>query len=230
MGSRSPSNFFHLPLYPCDPDDIAFLHCSTPFRSPGLLFPDSTLPVSQHMSSVLTEPGQVALAEVDHHRFNLAVWDHLCSDPQLVALDYRIETDRHGQLIMSPPPAPSHGNRQSEICFLLRKLSASGKVISECPVSTVEGVKAADNAWCSDEVWESLGEAKCFVTCPELLVEVLSPSNTRGEIEEKKRLYFECGAIEVWICASDGKLTFYQGKNSTLETSRLFPEFPDSIP
>ena len=181
------------------------------------------------MSSVLTEPQKIGLAEIDHHLFNLAVWDQLCSDQQLAALDYRIETDRHGQIILSPPPAPSHGNSQSEISRLLGNQKTGGKVISECPVSTTEGVKAADNAWCSDEVWDSLGEAKCFTECPDLLVEVLSPSNTKSEIREKKRLYFEAGAKEVWICDGVGKLIFYSDEESTMKNSVLFPEFPHSI-
>ena len=176
------------------------------------------------MSSVLTEP------DGDYHFFNLAVWEELCADPQLAALDYRIETDRYGQIVMSPPPAPSHGNNQSEISFLLRLHSKErGKVISECPVSTTDGVKAADNAWCSDEVWESLEGATCFLRCPELLIEVISPSNTKAEIRDKKKLYFESGASEVWLCDGEGKITFYAAEKSTIEKSELFPEFPDSI-
>jgi hypothetical protein len=30
-------------------------------------------------------------------------------------LPHRIETDRHGRILMSPPPASAHGNRQSRI-------------------------------------------------------------------------------------------------------------------
>jgi Uma2 family endonuclease len=33
--------------------------------------------------------------------------------------------------------------------------------------------------------------------------EILSPSNTAGEIDEKIALYFEAGAREVWICEQD---------------------------
>ncbi len=51
---------------------------------------------------------------------------------------------------------------------------------------------------------------------------------TEKEIREKRKLYFEKGAEEVWICDEDGKITFYntQGK---LEQSILVPKFPHWI-
>lgn len=36
----------------------------------------------------------------------------------------------------------------------------------------------------------------------------LWPSNSRGEIEEKKQLYFDAGAKEFWLCGEDGTMTF----------------------
>jgi len=172
---------------------------------------------------------EIALAETDFHAFNQAVWNRLSEDPELAKLDFRIETDKHGQAIISPPPAPSHGKKQSRISFLLQSLRTDGEVISECPISTSEGVKAADNVWCSDEVWQTANDSSCFIKCPELCVEVISPSNTKSEISEKKRLYFECGAKEVWTCDLEGSMTFYQSEESVLETSELFPEFPGTL-
>lgn len=181
------------------------------------------------MSTVLEFP-DTELADTDHHAFNLAVWKRLVADPALAALDFRIETDRHGQMIMSPPPAPSHGSKQSEICFLLRTIVPTGKVISECPVSTREGVKAVDVAWCSAEKWERFGTEVCFLECPEICVEVWSPSNTRGELEEKKRLYFEAGAEEVWFCGRDGAMRFFQGPSEAVaDHSEKIPEFPVTV-
>ncbi len=185
------------------------------------------------MSAVLISPEDLAKAEVDHHSFNIAVWDQLVLDPQLLALDFRIETNRYGQIVISPLPGPMHGSYQSEIAFLLRSQKVSGRVMTECPVSTAEGVKGADNAWCSDAIWQSIGEPphrqSCFTECPELLVEILSPSNTHGEIENKKRLYFESGAQEVWICDQLGKVTFYTAEEEPMAASLLFPDFPERV-
>jgi Uma2 family endonuclease len=181
------------------------------------------------MSTVLDYPA-TELADTDYHAFNLAVWERLVGDAALAALDFRIETDRHGQMIMSPPPAPSHGNKQSRIARYLGNLIPAGEVVSECPISTREGVKAADVAWCSTERWERYGDEVCFLECPEICVEVWSPSNTRGELAEKKALYFEEGAKEVWFCEKDGVMRFFHGpEGEAAERSVLVPEFPTRI-
>jgi len=180
------------------------------------------------MSSVLGLP-EIEMAEVDCHAFNLAVWECVSADEKLARLNYRIETDKHGQLIMSPLPAPSHGKKQMDIGYILNTLKTNGEVISECPISTTGGVKAADVAWCSDEVWKSTEDQNCLVTCPELCIEVLSPSNTKSEIEEKKQLYFDGGAQEVWICDLNGDFAFYSSPTEVIAGSVLFPEFPKTV-
>lgn len=181
------------------------------------------------MSTVLEHPA-TELAETDYHAFNQALWEKLVADPELARLDFRIETDRHGQMIMSPPPAPSHGSYQSRIIRLLGNLTSSGEVISECPISTRAGVKAADVAWCSPLLWQRYGKEVCFLEAPEICVEVASPSNTRGELEEKKRLYFEEGAREVWICDREGRMRFFLSPDAAAgEHSSLLPEFPQQI-
>ena len=70
--------------------------------------------------------------------YNLRRWAELLADRELAKVEGRIETDRHGHIIMSPPPAPSHGSYQSEIAYLLRILLPNGRVLTECPISTVE--------------------------------------------------------------------------------------------
>ena len=50
-------------------------------------------------------------------------------------------------------------------------------------------------------------------------------SNSRREMNAKKKLYFEQGALEVWLCDEYGKMTFYDSEGQ-LERSKLFPDFP----
>src|SRR5216117_2179435 len=133
--------------------------------------------------------------------FNLRRWAELLADRELARFEGRIETDRYGHIIMSPPPAPSHGSFQLEIGHLLRSLMSRGRVLTECPISTADGVKAADVAWASRERMRELGNRVCFPLAPEICVEVLSPSNTEAEIQEKMALYLDAGAKEVWVCA-----------------------------
>jgi Uma2 family endonuclease len=162
--------------------------------------------------------------------FNLRRWSELLADPDLAKIDRRIETDRHGHIIMSPPPAPSHGSYQSEIAHLLREITSEGRVISECPISTADGVKAADVAWASPESMRDLGNRACFAQAPEVCLEILSPGNTQSEIEEKKVLYFDAGAKEVWVCTGSGAMRFFEcGNNRPTKSSRLFPTFPKQV-
>ena len=56
----------------------------------------------------------------------------------------------------------------------------------------------------------------------------LWPSNTRGEIEEKKQLYFDAGAEEFWLCGEDGSMAF-STRDALLPASLLCPDFPTKI-
>ena len=182
------------------------------------------------MATVLEAPERSAV-EHDRTAFNLAVWEKIHADPQLAKLPYRIETDAFGQIIMSPPPAPAHGSKQGRIYWHLRDLLKSGEVITECPISTEGGVKVADVAWCSEKLWANSASLPCFLSAPEICVEVLSPSNTTGEIDEKKELYFKAGAREVWLCAEDGGMTFYLSSAplTSADRSALCEDFPRQI-
>src|SRR6266540_201497 len=162
--------------------------------------------------------------------FNLRRWAELLADRELARFEGRIETDRHGHIIMSPPPAPNHGSFQLEIGHLLRNLMTQGRVLTECPISTADGVKAADVAWASPECMRELGNRVCFPKSPEICVEVLSPSNTEAEIQEKMALYFDAGAREVWLCAESGAMSFFgPGTAQPLSGSQLCLEFPKQI-
>jgi len=162
--------------------------------------------------------------------FNLRRWDELLADRELAKIEGRIETDRYGHVIMSPPPAANHGAFQYRIARLLDDLMRRGRVFTECPVSTADGVRAADVAWASPERVKELGNRTCFPHAPEICVEVLSPGNSDAEIEEKKALYFEAGAGEVWVCGILGDMKFFSAADSpAMVVSILCPEFPSRI-
>src|SRR6266487_4852414 len=103
---------------------------------------------------------------------NLRRWAELLADPELTKFEGRVETDRHGHVIMSPPPAPSHGSYQAHIAYLLTRYLTSGRVLTECPISTADGVKAADVAWASPTLMQELGGQVCFPRAPEIRPEI----------------------------------------------------------
>jgi Uma2 family endonuclease len=161
--------------------------------------------------------------------FNLRRWAELLKDPELARVEGRIETDRHGNIIMSPPPRPNHGRLQLKIGVMLEKLLPEEETLTECPISTADGVKAADAAWASRQTMEKLGSKVCFPRSPEICVEVLFPSTTREAIHEKMTLYFDAGAVEVWICTEEGSLRFFGRLMEEIEKSELCPPFPKRI-
>jgi Uma2 family endonuclease len=157
-------------------------------------------------------------------------WRELLADPELARFEGRIETNRYGHIVVTPPPTPKHGSLQSEIAHLLRIRLSHGRVITECPVSTADGVKAADVAWASADAMRALGDRVSFPRAPEVCVEIVSPRNTEAEIREKAALYHDAGAQEVWVCSDAGVMTFLgAGEPAPMEASRIFRDFPVRI-
>lgn len=176
------------------------------------------------MSAVLSQIPEI----FDQERFNLERWSEIAADPFLASLEHRIETNEYGQIVMMPPPGFEHSRLQTRVLTrLMNLMPLGGEVLAECPVSTTGGVKGVDVVWISE------GRAKgvrqnVLTIAPEICIEILSPANTRAEIEEKRRLYFEAGAEEVWIVAAGGEVAFF-GKEGELPASALCPEFPSPV-
>ncbi len=167
----------------------------------------------------------------DQHAFNLKRWEAVSADPELAALEYRIETDRFGKILMSPPPGFDHSGYQFAVGKHLDRLLPHGMTLVECPISTSDGVKGADAAWISQARRARAVKNNVLVIAPEICVEVLSESNTRQEMSAKKALYFEAGAEEVWLCDRKGRMFFYlKNKPETaVAASKLCPAFPRKV-
>ena len=125
------------------------------------------------------------------HQQHLARWEELGSDPELAKLPYKIETDRLGRILMSPPPFFDHVRHVARIIELLHGLLPAGKVLAETPVVTSDGVKVTDAAWISAGYAHELEgqNPAALERAPEICVEVLSPSNTAEDMAEKRALY-----------------------------------------
>lgn len=166
----------------------------------------------------------------DQTAFNLRRWDEVLADPHYAKLDGTFETDRYGQVMYMPPPAFQHGRLQRRIATVLDQLMAEGDTVTECPVSTSDGVKGVDVAWLTSEQMTKTGNQSCVPFAPAICVEIKSPGNSWAELDEKKALYFEAGANEVWVCDEEGRLNYFQSAgNRALEKSELCPGFPDLI-
>lgn len=153
-------------------------------------------------------------------------WQEVCEHPSLQNLPFKIELNERGEIIMNAVRV-IHSLYQGEIEYLLRTLLKSGRTFPECAIKTAKGTRVADVAWATtDTVRKIKGEVECSIA-PEICVEVISASNTGEEMEEKKALYFEKGAREVWIC-ENGVMQFHH-INGQMAASMLVPNFPKLI-
>jgi Uma2 family endonuclease len=159
----------------------------------------------------------------------IARWQELLDDPELAKLPYRVETDRFGRTIMSPPPGFPHVSYVGKIIKLLNELLPDGRAFADTPVLTSDGIKVPDATWVSAVYARELEAKEPLVLerAPEICVEVLSPSNSGPEMSEKRSLYFEAEALEVWLCDRDGKMEFYTPELAAV--SRLCPSFPGHL-
>ncbi len=66
-------------------------------------------------------------------RFNLARWTEILAHQDLAKLPNRVETDRHGHILMAPPPGFLHSDRQSQMFALLLQLLPEGSTILRMP-------------------------------------------------------------------------------------------------
>ena len=154
-------------------------------------------------------------------------WEEACAAPSLLNLPYKIELNEWGTIMMSPVSL-QHSNYATEIYDIFVEILEGGKALFEPGVETSKGTRVPDVAWFTREHWQENKGNFSASTAPMICVEVLSPSNAWGEMEEKKALFFAAGAEEVWVCGPDGKMRFFT-TTGEVEKSEIAPEFPTEI-
>ena len=130
-------------------------------------------------------------------------WRQLGSDPLVAAIPFKVELNEKGAIEVSPPTT-RHAFLQAFVARELQRQRPDGTTFTECPVETEIGMRIPDVVWASPEFMQLHGTESEFRAGPDLCVEVLSPTNTRPEIDEKIAAYLAAGAREVWVVGADG--------------------------
>jgi len=159
-------------------------------------------------------------------------WLEICSDPAFADRPERFEIDAAGQIVMSPPPGFDHRQRARAIANLLDQLYPGEFATVEQAILTRDGqVRIADVVLLSQpqKCWLIANPTSPLDAAPPVCVEILSPSNSAAEIDQKRALYFNAGATEVWICNLDGSMLFFVSPVRQESASLLCPAFPDRI-
>ena len=107
-----------------------------------------------------------------------------------------------GQVVTLTRPKMRHAKLQSRLVRLLRpKAEHLGVVESEVTFRALPEyeLRGADVAYVAQTRWDATGDDDNLRGSPELVIEVLSPSNTKQEMREKATLYLSTGAQEFWV-------------------------------
>lgn len=134
-------------------------------------------------------------------------WQDVLADKSLHDLPYKIELNERGNIEMSPASV-IHSLLQGKIAFELRS-QLKGEVFTELAVETRKGVKVPDVAWAPEDYAQQHITELCASTAPEICIEIISPSNSPEEMDEKTALFLDAGAIEVWLLDEAGNIRFY---------------------
>lgn len=162
------------------------------------------------------------LIEAPLSREELVVrYTRLCDDPWMAKVEGKVEIDVWGRVMMTPPPAYIHGLVQGRLVHILSALSG-GQVGIESPIATASGLFAADVTWASDAFVREYGAEVALQHAPELCIEVVSPSNSRKELDEKRDAYLASGAQEVWIVYPESKECEFYGPRGKMDET-AFP-------
>ena len=115
---------------------------------------------------------------------------------------YRLEL-RHGEPFQVAPPKIDHTRVQWQIRRLLERATAgAGIVDKEIGFRIGENdYRIADVAFISQSRWDSAQDY--LIGAPELVIEVLSASNTAAEMLEKEQICLANGCQEFWVVDPD---------------------------
>jgi Uma2 family endonuclease len=134
-----------------------------------------------------------------------------------------------GQVVTLTRPKMRHAKLQSRLVRLLRpKAEHLGVVEMEVAFRALPEyeLRGADVAFVSQARWDSTDDDDNLHGSPELIIEVLSRSNTKQEVREKAALYLSTGAQEFCIVDPPRKTVMVM---STQGQGRIY-EIGDSIP
>lgn len=152
----------------------------------------------------------VALPEIDQPvrlRFERRMTDEelmrFCAANEMV----RVERDANGELILMSPSGSGTGQKNSDLIYQLtawaRETNAGVTFDSNAGFTLPDGsMRSPDAALIAWPRWNALTkeEQDGFAPiCPEFVIELRSPSDRLGPLQEKMRLWIANGAEVAWL-------------------------------
>jgi Uma2 family endonuclease len=128
---------------------------------------------------------------------------------------YKLDDDKRyevieGELWMSPSPLYIHQKIQSKLGFILQNY-VNEKSIGEILFSPLDVVLSKTNVLQPDIIYISNDNRKIIQRrglfgAPDMVVEIISPSTTRRDLQVKKTIYEKFNINEFWVAYPDEKI------------------------
>jgi Uma2 family endonuclease len=147
--------------------------------------------------------------------------------------DLRIERNAEGELLIMPPSESATGDRNSEINMQLRiwaKQDGSGLVFDSSAGFTLPNgaIRAPDAAWVARSRWGQIPREqreRFAPICPDFVLELRSPSDALGVVQDKLAEYLANGARLGWLLDLEPRHVYVYRPGAPVE--RL--EGPESV-
>jgi Uma2 family endonuclease len=113
---------------------------------------------------------------------------------------------RHGEPFLEAPPKHDHYQIQQRLVrLLMQPVGNAGEVGTEMGFKPLPQYEYwyADVAFLSRQRWDKTPGTGNIGGSPELVIEVLSPSNTAREMRDRRKFCLETGSREFWIVDLD---------------------------
>ncbi len=163
----------------------------------------------------------------------LVTWPEFLRLPERPEEGQRYEL-HDGEVVAVPPARPIHIKLQKRIERLLEALSGElGVVAVEFPYRPVPNLQywIADVAFIPQADWDGLPPNDYPIYAPQLIVEVLSPSNTAFKTNRQRILAMSAGTKTFWVVDPDTRTVQVTEQGSVVEYAigESIPWFQGSI-
>ena len=154
-----------------------------------------------------------------------------------------LERDKEGNIIVMAPTGSDTGFYNSDIngqIWLWNRHSKAGYVFDSSSGFTLPNgaVRSPDVSWINKNKWEALAEAdrkKFAPVCPDLVVEVMSLSDSLSDLKNKMEEYISNGSSlgwlidrvhkQVYIYRADGSMELKKEKSIKLSGEEVLKDF-----
>ena len=154
-----------------------------------------------------------------------------------------LERDKEGNIIVMAPTGSDTGNYNFEFGFELgiwNRRTKAGYVFDSSSGFTLPNgaVRSPNVSWINKNKWEALAEAdrkKFAPVCPDLVVEVMSLSDSLSDLKNKMEEYISNGSSlgwlidrvhrQVYIYRADGSTELKKGKSIKLSGEEVLKDF-----